>query len=450
MRGGFMGSILKPAVSIARAAVARRLLTAGRTLLLAAAVAVGALCVSGCGDSGTTPNPNASGGGGGGGGTPPSDDSLSYKGLKYKTVVINGKRWMAQNLNYNPNDGNSWCFEDSPDSCAKYGRLYNWESATAVCPTGWHLPARQEWGDLAVFAGGAGDYGTEGAAAKKLKSKSGWNYGGVDGNGTDNYGFSALPGGHRHSANGFIVDGRGMWWTSTEGQYSDQAYRRDMISADDIAYEYSSDKVHAFSVRCVEGKATPPTPPKEDSTFTDDRDGQVYKKVKINGQTWMAQNLNHDPEDGRSCCFGGSPDSCAKYGRLYEWESAMTVCPIGWRLPTREEWGDLAKYAGGTGVYGDTGTAAVKLKSKSGWNYGGVDGNGTDDFGFSALPGGYRHVNDGFINNGRGGWWTASNATGSLVYRRQMTFDGANVFEYETQTIHNFSVRCVENSSAAR
>ena len=446
-----MSSKLKPAVSIAGAAI-RGALRHGRTLLLAAAVAVGAVFVSGCSDdesSSTTSGGVVTPGGVGGG-----EDSLSfsYGDQKYKTVVINGVKWMAQNLNYNPNDGNSWCLGDSQDNCAKYGRLYNWESATAVCPTGWHLPTRQEWGDLAVFAGGSGVYGDTGTAAVKLKSKTGW----LDGaNGTDDYKFSALPGGHRHADNGFKNDGRGGWWTSTE--VGDYAYRREMISKDDdgvlinveSVIEYATVKEHAFSVRCVEGKTTQP-PLLPDTTFTDDRDDQVYKKVKINGQTWMAQNLNHDPKDGRSCCLRNSPDSCKKYGRLYECESAMTVCPTGWRLPTREEWGDLAVFAGGTGVYGDTGTAAVKLKSKSGWNYGGVDGNGTDDYGFSALPGGYRHVDNGFVNNDRGGWWTASNATGPLVYRREMTVGGANVFEYETQTIHSFSVRCVEDSSAAR
>jgi len=214
-----MNSLLKSAC-VLRGASLRR----GMTLLLAAAA--GAVCISGCGD-------NGAGGGGGG---------LDYEGQKYKTAMINGKRWMAQNMNYEPPNGNSFCLENSLDSCAKYGRLYDWETAIGICPDGWHVPTREEWGDLAVFAGGSGDYGTEGAAAAKLKSKTGWP---GNGGGTDDFRFSALPGGHRHADDGFKIDGRGMWWTSTE------TYRREMTSDGENVFEYNSDNRHAFSVRCV-------------------------------------------------------------------------------------------------------------------------------------------------------------------------------------------------------
>jgi len=431
-----MNSILEPAVSMLKAAL-RGSLRHGRTTLLAAAAA-GAVCISGCGD-------NSAGGGGGG---------LDYEGQKYKTAMINGKRWMAQNMNYNPPDGNSWCLGDSAANCVKYGRLYDWETAIGICPDGWHVPAREEWGDLAVFAGGSGVYGDTGTAAVKLKSKNGWLHGA---NGTDDFRFSALPGGHRNANTGFKNDGRGGWWTATEIDGA-QAYRREMISKDEndvsinveSVIEYATVKEHAFSVRCVEGIAPPPPPPppEEDSTFTDGRDGQVYKKVKINGQTWMAQNLNHDTEDGKSWCLMDSPDSCAKYGMLYNWESATAVCPTGWRLPTREEWGDLAVFAGGSGVYGDTGTAAVKLKSKNGWLHG---ANGTDDYKFSALPGGHRHNDNGFVIDGRGMWWTSTEGEYSnKAYRREMISTDDIVYEYSSDKVHAFSVRCVENSSAAR
>lgn len=109
-------------------------------------------------------------------------------GKIYKAVVINGKRWMAENLNFKI--GDSWCREAKDSGlltsgetplCDKYGRIYNWNTARIACPVGWHLPSRQEWDNLEEAAGGSYTAGT------KLKSRRNWN-------GTDDYGFSGLFG----------------------------------------------------------------------------------------------------------------------------------------------------------------------------------------------------------------------------------------------------------------
>ncbi len=153
---------------------------------------------------------------------------------------------MGENLNYQPSTGNSWCYSGSVDNCVKYGRLYDWSTANTVCPVGWHLPSRQEWGDLAKAAGGTGDYGASGTAGKKLKSTSGWNS-----NGTDDFGFSALPGGTRGSGGSFYNAGfDGNWWTATEYSESN-AYYRVMYYNDDV-YENNVDKSYGFSVRCAQ------------------------------------------------------------------------------------------------------------------------------------------------------------------------------------------------------
>ncbi len=173
-------------------------------------------------------------------------------------------------------------------------------------------------------------------------------------------------------------------------------------------------------------------------TFTDGRDGQTYKTVKIGEQTWMAQNLNYNTPNGSwSCgsrCNDNSLSYCEKYGRLYNWEIAKTVCPAGWKLPDTADWNRLVATAGGWK------TAAKTLKSKSGWI---ENGNGTDDYGFSALPGGYRS-GDGCGSAGiYGSWWTATEFESNYAYYRDMHCDRDYVNELNTFKGFGHSVRCV-------
>jgi len=180
-------------------------------------------------------------------------------------------------------------------------------------------------------------------------------------------------------------------------------------------------------------------------TFTDTRDGQTYKTVKIGEQTWMAENLNYitdrywrfgDTTDFNiSWCYNNDISYCYKYGRLYDWNTAETVCPNGWKLPSREDWNRLVTTAGGWK------TAGKKLKSKSGWN---ENGNGTDNYGFSALSGGFRYVYGGFSGVGYYGyWWTATEYPGGDAYGRGMyCYDGI-VYEGYLDKSYGYSVRCV-------
>jgi uncharacterized protein (TIGR02145 family) len=146
---------------------------------------------------------------------------------------------MAQNLNFKT--GNSWCYDNNDANCEKYGRLYTWEAAQTACPAGWHLPSHGEWQTLVDFAGGEG-------SVKKLKSTSGWS---EDGNGTDEYGFSALPGGEGYSGGSFKMDGEyGNWWSATEVSGYD-AWRRYMIyNYDNVGMSHRG-KPYSLSVRCL-------------------------------------------------------------------------------------------------------------------------------------------------------------------------------------------------------
>jgi len=180
-------------------------------------------------------------------------------------------------------------------------------------------------------------------------------------------------------------------------------------------------------------------------TFTDTRDGQTYKTVRIGTQTWMAQNMNYKTDRywsyfNISWCYNNDTSYCAKYGRLYDWETALTVCPAGWKLSSREDWDKLVATAGGKEM------AGKNLKSKSGWNdYKGKSGNGTDDYGFSALPGGTRYYSYGNFDYAgyHGGWWTATES--GYAYYRNMSYDYDRVDENHYYKSGGFSVRCLKD-----
>jgi uncharacterized protein (TIGR02145 family) len=181
-------------------------------------------------------------------------------------------------------------------------------------------------------------------------------------------------------------------------------------------------------------------------TLVDDRDGKTYKYVTIGyyNMAWMAENLNFDTlssgYNAGSWCYGNKPDSCAKYGRLYDWYTAKTVCPAGWHLPTRQEWGELAIAAGGTGDYGASGPAGASLKSTTGWRNG---NNGTDKYGFKALPGGDRGTDGSFGSAGNyGSWWTATEYGSGYAYYRGMYYNFDYVSENDVVKSRGFSVRC--------
>jgi uncharacterized protein (TIGR02145 family) len=148
---------------------------------------------------------------------------------------------MAENLNYKPNDSlNSWCYNDNDSNCEKYGRLYDWYAAVKVCPEEWHLPDSNEWSYL--------------FSIDKLKSKRGWNNyrDGKSGNGTDYFGFSALPGGVRTYSGKFLSAGDdGHWWMATEtNQHS--AYRFSIgLNYGEYVAKNSFAKYDGYSIRCV-------------------------------------------------------------------------------------------------------------------------------------------------------------------------------------------------------
>jgi uncharacterized protein (TIGR02145 family) len=139
------------------------------------------------------------------------------------------------------------------------------------------------------------------------------------------------------------------------------------------------------------------------------------KSVTIGNQTWMAKNLNIAVEGSK--CFANSEENCQKYGRLYDWETAMKACPSGWHLPSDAEWNALMKSINPSCSDNENcAGAGTKLKAKSNWD---ENGNGTDDFGFSALPGGIKKPDGGnFGGVGQiGYWWSATDDASEAYFR---------------------------------
>ena len=174
-------------------------------------------------------------------------------------------------------------------------------------------------------------------------------------------------------------------------------------------------------------------------SFTDSRDGRSYNVVKIGSLTWMAENLNYETET--SACPDGDSRNCKRMGRLYTWAEAKTVCPEGWRLPTKSDFEALVVAASGDAARPLAGAA---LKAKDGWF---KKGNGSDALGFRTLPAGYRGADGKF--DGIGGYayfWSATedpeNSESNAFYLfLSFSSDAASINAFAKEDYR--SVRCV-------
>lgn len=154
---------------------------------------------------------------------------------------------MAENLAYKASSG-CWAYHDSISYVAKYGYLYNWETAKTVCPTGWHLPTDAEWTTLTTYLG------YESVAGDKLKETGTIHWQSPNTGATNETGFSALPGGNRGNDGTFgSVGNFGHWWSSTESN-TGFAWGRSMFYRYSSMDRHSSSKVGGSSVRCLRDK----------------------------------------------------------------------------------------------------------------------------------------------------------------------------------------------------
>jgi uncharacterized protein (TIGR02145 family) len=209
----------------------------------------------------------------------------------------------------------------------------------------------------------------------------------------------------------------------------------------------------------VSGGVTPANANSASTTFTmpasavtvkavfavvDSRDQAIYKVTTIGNQTWMAQNLNYLPKSGKFWCFQDKETNCDKFGRLYDWSTAMAgsrwsdynpsevpgYCPSGWHVPSVPEWKDLINTVGSS-------AAGTKLKAKS------PDWNGTDDYGFTALIGGARNADGEYYNSGS--WWTTESINTRGADVMFLRSDSTRLLSTSVARENGHAVRCVKD-----
>lgn len=169
-------------------------------------------------------------------------------------------------------------------------------------------------------------------------------------------------------------------------------------------------------------------------TFIDQRDGQEYKMVEIGEQCWMAENLNF--ETLTSVCYKNMSENCEQYGRLYKWKSALKICPMGWHLPGKEEWDALLNNE-------DINNIAVNIKSGQGWHKG---NNGSDELGFSVLPGGFSFPRGRFhFIEKRAYFWTSTAFNMYDSWTQIISFNKESIVQDNLDKDFKFSVRCVRD-----
>ena len=175
----------------------------------------------------------------------------------------------------------------------------------------------------------------------------------------------------------------------------------------------------------------------KDSSFVDNRDGKVYKTIKIGTQIWMAENLKYTTVN--SWCYNDSSSYCKIYGRLYTWTAAKTACPAGWHLPSDTDWSTLESYCG------DEDLAGGVLKSDTLWqkpNRVAINGNG-----FCALPNGCRTEEGKFSNiEYNGFWWTSTEFGTDKAWAVYLNNKSTSMIRGSNgKKTNGLAVRCIKN-----
>lgn len=201
------------------------------------------------------------------------------------------------------------------------------------------------------------------------------------------------------------------------------------------------------------------------NVFSQSNKAVIYPGIKIGNQVWMSKNLDVNKfangdvipeaksdeewkkaeEEGKPawCYYDNDPKNGLKFGKLYNWYAVNDprgLAPSGWHIPSEDEWNKLTNYLGGGSV------AGRKMKTKLGWQ---SNGNGTNESGFSALPGGFRYGYGAFDNIGYyASWWSSTEIEtgyGSKIINKSIFYDSGDLSNDTNRKDYGFSIRCIKN-----
>lgn len=179
---------------------------------------------------------------------------------------------------------------------------------------------------------------------------------------------------------------------------------------------------------------------RDTGTFTDARDGKIYKTVKIGTHTWMAENLAYKTTEG---CWANNNDTSNvnTYGYLYNWDAAYSACPAGWHLPSDAEWQELINFSGGNDIAGG------KLKETGNAHWNDFNKEATNQNGFTALPGGSVDNNTGEIRvaGEAGFWWSSAEDAFEFAFGVRMDRNGTVAGMDIYVMSDGMSVRCIQD-----
>ena len=300
---------------------------------------------------------------------------------KYKTVIINGKRWMAENLRFTTDSIKQVCFKGKKDLCKTMGNLYSYsvkemgylpghyESDAGIfdesvlpprdniCPEGWRLPTSEDWNEVLDLAKelitGSGSYRSMSALLD-----SSWNPTNPDTIeiGGDRLGFKIVgtpvtvemsKNGDRSYISSMKADSIPFWISlySPHTKDIDKTMKSSKILIWPDSYSYKHDETSNAFIRCIERDEPLDGYKPKIETMVDERYGDTYKVIKFGSQWWFAEDLR----------FKDNPDDCNPYAEDEEIRGKCTysynqvqnypgpnqVCPVGWRLPSRQDWRNM-------------------------------------------------------------------------------------------------------------
>jgi uncharacterized protein (TIGR02145 family) len=427
-----------------------------------------------------------------------------FDGQTYKTVQINGNEWLAKNLNVSHfNNGDpisqakteeewfkageegkpAWCYyNNDKNNEATFGKLYNWHAVNdprGLAPKGWHVATINEFEDLSNHLGGEDNSG------EKLKSNKGWENPAIfnakkhSGNGTNESGFTGLPGGGRFNDEGEFgnqyVYGH-FWCGSDRADNEDDPTMFELSTIANELYSNYSDKINGFSVRCVSGSSLKNQNNQSMNGNQQkihvygsvvDIDGNNYKTVTIGDQIWMAENLrvkhfiNGDPikkiesaedwvnafkdEEPAWCYYYNDPNTVKTHGILYNYWALFDprgLAPTGWITANEKSYNQLMMELGGEEKAGPI------LRSKNRWKN---KYKGKDVYGFDGYPWGRRSSDGEFINYALGSLWLKEGESKTINYNGHYNHHTFSLNFNSRTTIGQVSkggglpIRCLKN-----